>query len=74
MNYSDVGPRSSEKWGRRTAREVKRMGDKADDTPHTAKGVQKILLTRGGVPKDLDHRHHALEEEGRMTPTLTPFV
>ena len=38
------------------------------------KGVQEILLTGGGVPKDLDHCRHALEEEGRMTPTLPPFI
>ena len=30
----------------------------------------KFLLTRGGVPKDPDHRHNAQAEEGRMTPTL----
>ena len=37
-------------------------------------GYQKNLLTRGGVPKDPDHRRHAQEEEGSMAPTLSPFV
>ena len=34
----------------------------------------KNLLTKGGAPKDLDHRRHAQEEERKMTPTLPPFV
>ena len=37
-------------------------------------GEKTILLTRDGVPKDPYRRHHGPEEEGRMTPTLPPFV
>ena len=33
--------------------------------------IRKFLLTWGGDP---DHRRHAQEEGGRMTPTLPPFV
>ena len=35
---------------------------------------QKTYFNLDGVPKDPDRRCHAQEEEGRMTPTLTPFV
>ena len=35
------------------------------------KSRQKTLLTEDGALKDPDHRRHA---EGRMTPTLLPFV
>ena len=35
---------------------------------------KKILLTKGGVPKDPYRRRHGPGEEGRMTPTLPPFV
>ena len=38
------------------------------------KSGQKSLLTGGGVPKNPDHCRRAPEEEGRMTPTLPPFV
>ena len=31
-------------------------------------------LTRGGVLKDSFRGRNAQEEEGRMTPTLSPFV
>ena len=34
----------------------------------------KILLTRDGVPKDPYCRRHGPAEEGRMTPTLPPFL
>ena len=33
-------------------------------------GNKDCLLTGDGFPKDLDHRRHAREEEGRMTQTL----
>ena len=35
---------------------------------------EKILLTNGGVPKDPYRRRHGPAEEGRMTPTLPPFL
>ena len=35
---------------------------------------EKILLTKDGVPKNPYHRRHVLAEEGRMTPTLPPFL
>ena len=38
------------------------------------KEFKKCLLTRGGAPKDPDHRRHAQAEEGRMTPTLLPCI
>ena len=37
-------------------------------------GGKTILLTRDGVLKDPYRRHHWPAEEGRMTPTLAPFV
>ena len=37
-------------------------------------GGKTILLTRDGVPKDPYRRRHGPAEEGRMTPTLPPFV
>ena len=37
-------------------------------------GEKLCLLTGGGVPKDPYHRRHERAEEGRMTPTLPPFV
>ena len=37
-------------------------------------GEKTILLTRDGVPKDPYRRRHGPAEEGRMTPTLPPFV
>ena len=37
-------------------------------------GKKKFLLTRDMVPKDPYRRRHGPAEEGRMTPTLTPFV
>ena len=38
------------------------------------KEFTKCLLTRGGVPKDPDHRRHAQAEEGRMTKDLIHFI
>ena len=37
-------------------------------------GGKTILLTRDGVPKDPYRRRHGSAEEGKMTPTLPPFV
>ena len=56
------------------------LGDGDDDSQHTAtrflgfKGENQCLLTRDGVPKDPYRRRHGPAEEGRMTPTLPPFV
>ena len=39
------------------------------------KGKQiKTKLTRGGIPKEPVHHSHEQEREGRLTPTLLPFV
>ena len=37
-------------------------------------GEKPILLSRDGVPKDPYRKRHRLAEEGRMTPTLLPFL
>ena len=37
-------------------------------------GEKLCLLTRAGVPKDPYRRRHGPAEEGRMTPTLPPFL
>ena len=37
-------------------------------------GKKTILLPRDGVPKDPYRRRHGPAEEGRMTPTLPPFL
>ena len=54
------------------------MGTMAHLTPlargsRDPKEFVKFLLTRGGVPKDPDHRRHTQAEEGRMTPRC-PFA
>ena len=35
---------------------------------------KKLCLLTGGIPKDPYRRRHERAEEGRMTPTLPPFV
>ena len=37
-------------------------------------GGKQCLLTGGVVPKDPYHRRYGPAEEGRMTPTLPPFL
>ena len=50
-----------------------------NDTPLTRgskilSSTEGFLLTRGGVPKDPDHRRHVQVEERRMVPTLPPCI
>ena len=44
------------------------------ETQDLMKKEEQNLLNEDGVPKNPDRRLHAQEEDGSMSPTLSPFV
>ena len=69
---SEARSRVQKRMGTENILEANYDGDNNSQRTTKELGRQAILLTRGGVPKDLVCSRYAQEKDGRMTPTLLP--